>query len=195
MNDKKAEILIREAGAADAGLISVLGGVTFYEAYFEQDAPPDLANYILDAFEINKIRAEIENPQATFFILYLDGKAVGYAKLREDSEVYCIENETAVELQRIYLVERVFGKGLGKLLLNHCLEYAGQKGFSTLWLGVWEENIRARKFYEKYGFRRVGTITFPYGDTVGTNFVMEKVLSKNQPGDQRRPSSNDNNSD
>jgi ribosomal protein S18 acetylase RimI-like enzyme len=176
MNDSPAKIEICRAAVADAKLVSVLGAVTFYEAYFEQDAPADLANYIHESFNLDKIRAEIEDENASFFIIYLENCAVGYAKLREDSETDCVANETAIELQRIYTVERVFGKGIGGRMLNHCLEYAKQKGFRTLWLGVWEENRRAQKFYEKHGFKRVGTLTFPYGASVGINYVLEKVL-------------------
>jgi ribosomal protein S18 acetylase RimI-like enzyme len=176
MNESTDNLEICRAAAADAKLISVLGAVTFYEAYFEQDAPADLANYIYESFELDKIRAEIGDENASFFIIYLDQHAVGYAKLREDSTVDCVNNETAIELQRIYTVERVFGKGVGERLLKHCLEIAKSKGFETLWLAVWEENRRALRFYEKHGFRRVGTSTFPYGETVGILFVMEKVL-------------------
>jgi len=176
MNDSADQIEIRRANAADAKLISVLGAVTFYEAYFEQDSPADLANYIHESFNLDKICAEIEDANATFFIIYQNNHAVGYAKLREDSTVDCVNNKTAIELQRIYVIEKVFGKGIGEILLKHCLEIAKEKGFKTLWLGVWEENRRAQRFYEKHGFRRVGTLTFPYGETVGINFVLEKVL-------------------
>ncbi len=170
------KIKISPATVADAKLISVLGAVTFYEAYFEQDAAHDLANYIHESFELAKIRAEIEDKNAAFFIIYADEKAVGYAKLRNGSKVDCIKNENSIELQRIYTIERVYGTGIGESLLKHCLETAKLQGFETLWLGVWEENKRAQKFYAKYGFTRVGEITFPYGETVGINFVLEKVL-------------------
>ena len=46
-----------------------------------------------------------------------------------------------------------------------------------LWLGVWEENPRALRFYEKHGFERVGTLEFPYADTVGVNAVMQLELN------------------
>jgi diamine N-acetyltransferase len=169
-------ISIKQAETVDAKLISVLGSVSFYEAYFEQDTAHDLANYIHESFELNKIRAEIEDKNAAFFIIYLDQKAVGYAKLREGSKADCIKSKNSIELQRIYTIERVYGKGIGEILLKHCLEIAKQRGFETLWLGVWEENIRAQKFYAKHGFKRVGEITFPYGETVGKNFVLEFLL-------------------
>ena len=176
MPEIAANLKISQATVSDAKLISVLGAVSFYEAYFEQDTAHDLANYIHESFELAKIRTEIEDKHAAFFIIYADEKAVGYAKLREGSKVDCIKNENSIELQRIYTIERVYGKGIGESLLKHCLETAKLKGFETLWLGVWEENIRAQKFYAKYGFARVGEITFPYGETVGINFVLEKVL-------------------
>ena len=176
MNDLAGKTEIRRAAPSDAGLVSLLGTVTFYEAYFEQDEPGSLADYIHEAFEPNKIRAEIEATEAEFFIIFREGRAVGYAKLRIGSKADGVRPENSIELQRIYVVERVFGKGVGERLLRHCLETARAKGFETLWLGVWEENLRARRFYEKHGFRRVGTLTFPYGDTVGINHVMEIVL-------------------
>lgn len=170
------KIEIRKAIGADAKLIRVLGAVTFFEAYFEQDDAHDLANYIHESFDLDKIRAEIADKNAAFFIIYLDSHAVGYAKLRENSRIDCIKTENSIELQRIYVVERVFGKGVGAHLLKHCLETAKAQGFETLWLGVWEENKRAQKFYAKHGFKRAGELEFPYGETVGINFVLEKVL-------------------
>jgi len=58
-------------------------------------------------------------------------------------------------------------------LLNRCVETARAKGYETIWLGVWEQNSAALKFYEKSGFVKVGELQFPYGKAVGTNFVMK----------------------
>ena len=82
MNNIADKIEIRRQ-SVDAKLISVLGAVTFYEAYFEQDNPHDLANYIHESFALEKICAEIEDKNEAFFIIYLNEKAVGYAKMRE----------------------------------------------------------------------------------------------------------------
>jgi diamine N-acetyltransferase len=176
MIETGGEVEIRLAEVSDAGLLSVLGAVTFYEAYYEQDDPPDLAGYILQTYEVNRIRLELEDPGSVYFLLFFEGKAVGYAKLRLNSSVECVPNKNAVELQRIYLVERMFGRGIGDRLMGHCLSFAERNGATQLWLGVWEENRRAQKFYDKHGFYQVGTVTFPYGDTVGINWVMVKDL-------------------
>jgi len=167
---------IRQAQISDANIICALGVTTFYEAYFEQDESGDLANYVLENFSPAQIEVELNNTDSTFLIAELNGKAVGYAKLRENSTVDCLKNENAVELHRIYVLERAKGKGVGGKLLNRCFEMARAKGYETIWLGVWERNLAAIKFYEKLGFVKVGELLFPYGETVGTNYVMRLGL-------------------
>jgi len=167
---------IRQADNSDRNIICALGVTTFYEAYYELDESSDLANYVLESFSLAQIEAELNDTNSTFFIAELNGKTVGYAKLRENSMVDCLENENAVELHRIYILERAKGKGVGVELMNRCFEAARAKGYKTIWLGVWEENPTARKFYEKLGFVKVGELEFPYGETVGTNFVMKMEL-------------------
>lgn len=173
----KDRFSIRQATIDDAELISVLATTTFYEAYFEQDESANLASYIHESFEIENLRSEISDPASTFFLLFVDGKAVGYARTIAGSTLNCISaSEKIIELKRIYLVERFWRAGAGKILLEHCINYAKENGNEIVWLGVWEENVRAHPFYKKFGFREVGTITFPYGDVVGTNLVLQKEL-------------------
>ena len=179
MTQQKAptSVEIRTAREADVQLLSVLGIVTFYEAYFEQDDPTDLANYLCETFSPETTAAELSDPNSTYFIVYSNGVAAGYAKLLRNSTADGIKGKKTVELKRIYLVERVWGTGIGEKLLNHCIDAAQDEGFDSIWLGVWEENVRGLSFYSKHAFVRVGSLEFPYGQTVGINAVMEKKIS------------------
>lgn len=169
-------IKITNAGPADAKLLSVLASATFYEAYFEQDEPHNLADYIIDSFAVEDIAEQIEDRNSTFLIAFLAGKAVGYAKLVAGSREPCITAERTVELKRIYLVERVWRRGVGETLLNRCIQEARRMRMDSIWLGVWQMNSRAKPFYEKNGFVTIGTLEFPYGDAAGINDVMELKL-------------------
>lgn len=170
-------LFIRQADISDVKIICALGVTTFYEAYFEYDDSYDLANYVLENFSRAQIEDELNNRDSTFFIAELNGKAVGYAKLRENSKVECLESDDAIELQRIYILEKAKGKGVGDELMKRCFTAARTKCCKTIWLGVWERNLAAQKFYEKLGFEKVGELQFPYGDTVGTNFVLKMDLT------------------
>lgn len=174
--DMESSIEIRRATPADVLLISALATVTFYEAYFEQDTPDDMAKYLAEAFSEKQIAEEIADPNAVFFIAFREAKAVGYAKLIGGSTADGVTGTNPIELKRIYLVERCWGTGVGEHLLRHCESYGRKHGHDIIWLGVWQENVRGQRFYKKYGYKKVGTLTFPYGETVGINDVMEKPL-------------------
>lgn len=176
MHSSESNILIRRADSDDVKLLSSLQTVTFYEAYFEQDTPEDMANYLYEMFNPERVRNELEDEDSSFYLMFRNDVAVGYAKLIRDCRADGVGSARPVELKRIYLVERVWRQGLGQALLDHCIGVARGEGFESLWLGVWERNERAKGFYVKNGFERVGTIEFPYGDTVGINWVMEKRL-------------------
>lgn len=167
---------IRQATISDIYIISALGITTFYEAYCEQDESNNLANYVLKSFSLEQIDTELNDKNSTFFIAELDKAAVGYAKLRENSKADCIKNENTVELQRIYILEKARSKNVGKNLMQKCYETARNKGYKSIWLGVWKENIEAQKFYKKLGFEQVGELQFPYGNVVGTNLVLRLDL-------------------
>ena len=168
---------IRKADISDVRIICALGVTTFYEAYFEQDETHDLANYVTENFSLAQIESELNDRDSTFFIAEADARAVGYAKLRENSRVECLKGDETIELQRIYILEKAKGKGVGEALMKRCFETARAKNYKTIWLSVWEKNPAAQRFYEKFGFVKVGEHQFPYGNAIGTNFVLKMDLT------------------
>lgn len=76
-------LVIRKATIDDVNLISVLAITTHYEAYFELDPSPDLADYCIRFFNLETVKSELENPSLTYIIAEYKGNAVGFAELRE----------------------------------------------------------------------------------------------------------------
>lgn len=169
-------IFIRKADISDVKIICALGITTFYEAYFLQDDSNDLANYVLENFSVEKIEREIADENSTFFIAEIETSAVGYAKLRENAPAECLQDENTIEIQRIYILDKMRGKRVGDALMKKCFEQARRKNYESVWLGVWEQNFAAQNFYRKYGFEKAGEVHFPYGETVGTNHVLKLNL-------------------
>ena len=169
----KPDVKIRRAAVKDANLLAALGGATNYETYFETDEPEDLAKYIADFFNPPAMKIELEDRNNSFFIAEINSKAVGYAKLREGQPAECVKGENAVELQRIYVLEKMTRHGIGKILLQTCLDEAKSRGFDALWLAVFELNTRAFEFYKRRGFEQVGESEFYYGEQRFNCFVMK----------------------
>ena len=62
-------------------------------------------------------------------------------------------------------------------LMNFALDFAMTNKYEVVWLGVWEHNNRAQKFYWKYGFEKSGhTHPFPIGNTPQTDLWLWKFL-------------------
>jgi diamine N-acetyltransferase len=169
-------LMIRPATISDIHIISALGITTCYEAYFELDPSQDLAEYCVNSFSLEQLTAEIEDVNSTFLIAEFNRKAVGYAKLREGKKIECLKGKNAIEVQRIYILEKVKGKNVGKLLMEKCHEIGREKGYETLWLGVWDKNVAAQKFYEKIGMENIGTTDFSDGKNEFINLVFAKEL-------------------
>ena len=57
-------------------------------------------------------------------------------------------------------------------MMEACLETAVARGYDVIWLGVWEQNLRALAFYRKYGFEVVGNHVFQFGTDAQTDLIM-----------------------
>ena len=172
------QIIIREATADDAKLLTDLSYTTFWDAFAHhpKNAPDDLAHYMRQAFSIEQIEAELSDNNSIFLVAEIDSKPAGYAKLIVGSIEPEITAERPVELSRLYAHQEYLGKGVGQNLMDACYERARNDGHDVMWLGVWEYNPRAQRFYEKNGFRIVGKHTFQLGSDPQTDLLMQIEL-------------------
>jgi len=173
-----SEIEIRQAGGDDAKLLTDLSYTTFWDAFAHhpKNAPDDLAHYMRQAFSIDQITAELADPNSIFLVAAIDKKPAGYAKLIVDHIEPGISAERPIELSRLYSHQEYIGKGVGQNLMDACFDRARNDGRDVMWLGVWEYNPRAQRFYEKNGFRIVGKHTFQLGSDPQTDLLMQTEL-------------------
>lgn len=162
---------IRRATVSDVNILAALGTTTCYEAYFELDPSQDLADYCARIYSPENVQTEFNDPNSTYLIAEINDRAVGFVKLRENKPVECVDGENAIELQRIYVLERVKGSGVGKALLDSSISIGRERGYMQLWLGVWDQNLPAQRFYERIGMKRVGNTVFNDGKNDFINYV------------------------
>lgn len=173
------EITIRKASLEeDADILRDLSSKTFWDAFHDhpKNAPEDLADYMQKAFSPEQIRLEFSEENSIFLIAEVEKEAAGYAKLKIDSTEEGIDAARPMELARLYSKQEFLGRGVGAKLMDECFEIAGQNDCDVIWLGVWEYNSRAQRFYEKYGFRKVGTHIFQLGSDPQIDLLMQKEL-------------------
>jgi len=172
------EIIIRRAIPEDAKLLTDLAYTTFWDAFSHhpKNAPDDLNHYMRQAFNQEQINAELSDANNIFLIAEIEGEAAGYSKIIIDNIEPGITAERPVELSRLYSHQKHLGQGVGQTLMDACFEHARIEDRDVMWLGVWEYNPRAQRFYEKNGFRVVGSHVFLLGKDAQTDLLMQIEL-------------------
>lgn len=160
----------------DAGLIAALGARTFEASFGADNRPEDMAQYLSQNFSKAHIEAQMDEPSTVFLLARERREAVGYAMLRADKTPVSVNGARPVELVRIYVDKGIIGAGYGSALMNACLEEAKKNGHRTIWLGVWEKNLRAIQFYRKWGFTKVGTKEFVLGSDLQRDHIMARPV-------------------
>ena len=169
-------VTIRLGTLEDAALLAELGARTFSDTFAADNTPEDLAVYLAANFNVAEQTAELEDPGSTFLIAEVDGRAAGYAKLRDGEPEQGVAGANPIELVRLYVSREWLGRGIGEQLMRACIDAAQHAGHETLWLGVWERNARAQAFYRKWNFRTVGEHMFELGSDLQRDLVMERAL-------------------
>jgi len=172
-----ASIIINTASTDDLEIIQSLGRQTFSETFAESNSEEAMKIYLEESFSTEKVKSELNNPDSHFFIAWEEDYPVGYLKLNSGAaQTELQDDDTSLEIERIYVKKSHHGQKVGQLLYDQALESAQSLGKNYLWLGVWEKNLRALNFYRKNGFEEFGTHTFTLGDDDQTDLMMKKIL-------------------
>ncbi len=99
----------------------------------------------------------------TFELLVIDGKDAGYM-------VYApYEEPGTMKLHKLYLLEEYQGKGYGQKMLQHVIEAAESRGFTSVILAVNKQNMKAQKAYARFGFEQYKSVQID----IGNGFIMD----------------------
>ena len=167
---------LKQCTVSDFNTLRELSIKTYYETFAHLNTPEDMAAYLEDAFNVERFSKELNDPNSVFSFLYCNEQIAGYLKLNEAPSQTDINDPSAWEMERIYVTSEFQGEGLGRFLIGQAISIAIERKKKYSWLGVWEKNEKAIRFYKKNGFYEIGTHTFVMGEDVQTDYVMRKDL-------------------
>ena len=175
-------IEIKKANQSDIELLQNIGRQTFFEKFTEDNSEENMLKYALEAYSFEKIAGEVNNPNSQFYLATLNNQTIGYLKINLGDAQTELQDPQALELERIYVLKEFQGKKIGQMLYEKTLELAKQAKVNYVWLGVWEENTGAIKFYEKNGFKAFSKHIFMLGDDPQTDIMMKIELNNPKTG-------------
>ncbi|WP_181885077.1 GNAT family N-acetyltransferase [Pontibacter diazotrophicus] len=172
-----SNIFTFRAGANDdAALLADLGWRTFEESFAAYNKPEDMAAFRPTMYSPELQATELADPTTKFILVEVAGEAIAYLKLNKGPAPEAIQAERPLQINRLYITSAWTGRGLGDQLMQLSLEKALQHDHDVVWLTVWEHNERAKRFYQKYGFREVGELEFVLGQDVQRDLYMQREV-------------------
>ena len=164
----------REATAADAATLDRIFDASFCDTFAHLYRPQDLEAF-LSSFGVADWEAQLGDPAYAVRIAEADGSAVGYIKLgplKLDIE----PRGRAILLDQLYILKGFHGAGIAHALMDWAVEEARRRGADEMYLTVYVDNLRARRFYDRYGFEVVGRYDFMVGNHADEDVIMRKRL-------------------
>lgn len=155
-----------------------LAVTTFRETFGHANTEKNLQAYFKNDLSRDTLQQELQNPESQYYFMKQYGDIAGFLKLNYGQAQTEQALENAMEVQRIYILKQYQGQKLGKQLFEFALEKAYASGCDWLWLGVWEHNDKAQRFYQKYGFEKFSEHQFLLGDNDDTDWLLKKPLTK-----------------
>ncbi|WP_269236112.1 GNAT family N-acetyltransferase [Flavobacterium flavigenum] len=172
-----SNIDIKKISLKEINQLQEISKQTFRETFSESNSEEDMKNYLEKAFSNEKITTELINENSEFYFAILENKVIGYLKINFGEAQTELKDSNALEIERIYVTKEFHGKNVGQLLYEKAIERARQQNSKYIWLGVWEENKKAIRFYTKNGFIEFDKHIFKLGNDVQTDIMMKLQLN------------------
>ena len=169
-------VTFRDATPADAGLMAELGPRTFTETFGHLYTRENLAAFLEGHSEANWHK-ELSDDRFAVRLAEHRGEAVGFAKLGPPSLPF-EPRALAIELRQFYLLAPWQGRGVADALMGWVLDTAAARGAGEIYLSVFVDNPRARRFYERHGFEPIGRYDFMVGSHADEDIVMRLSLKR-----------------
>jgi len=147
----------------DVERLAALAAATFAETY-DDLSHEQVADYCREVLSAERFRASALRVD-TLLLLAREGsdRDLGYAQLEPTEPPAPVVGRSAVELVRLYVRREAQGRAIGGALLRAGLAWARGAGHDVCWLRVWDRNPRGVGFYEREGFRIVGSEPYRAG--------------------------------
>ncbi len=145
---------------------------TFIDAFEAVNNPKDFKTYIDFAFNKDKIEKELICEDSDFYFVRRKEEVVGYFKINWNEAQTDIRLPESMELERIYVLESFQGQQIGEWILEEVKKIALRMRKQFVWLGVWQKNLAAIKFYERHGFVKFSTHPYYIGADKQTDWLM-----------------------
>lgn len=181
MMQQSGAMMLEVPAVADAAALSACAQRIFCDTFAHMNYPPaDLATFLEWAMGVDAYARLIADPAYALRIVRgADGAIVGFVK-GGPNDLPLPDGDPLPaqtwELHQLYLDRSAQGSGIADAMMTFVEQEARARGTVALYLSVWVDNERAKRFYARHGFVEVGKNPFHVGSVVDDDRVWRKWL-------------------
>ncbi len=170
-------ISYRDAVAPDAPALAAVARDTFVATFGHLYPAEDLSAFLAQACSVGTQAAHLADAETEIRLAIEGGALCGFCHIGAFKLSFDAGDRRPLELHRLYVVERAKGVGIAATLMDWALSRMRARGAEDAYLGVYQDNPRAHRFYQRYGFEVIGAYKFSVGATLDDEFVMRARLA------------------
>jgi ribosomal protein S18 acetylase RimI-like enzyme len=170
----RVTVTYRGAVRGDAATLDRIFNESFCDTFAHLYRPEDLEAF-LSSFGLSDWESQLADPSYSFRLAEADGEPAGFAKLGP-VKVPVETTRPAILLDQLYVLKEHHGVGIAQALMDWTIAEASERGAEEMYLTVYVDNHRARRFYDRYGFEAVGRYDFMVGTHADEDIIMRKAL-------------------
>jgi diamine N-acetyltransferase len=169
--------ILRDGRPDDAALLANFWRDRYVETFAHLYRPQDLAAFLAASYGVDRQYAELLDQAGAHRLAFAaDGALVGACGVGPLKLPINPGAAQSYELHRLYLTAAAQGGGLADALMTWALDRARARNAARMYLGVYSENHRAKRFYSRWGFVRVGGYDYVVGDAVDPEDIMMRPM-------------------
>lgn len=167
-------IAYRDATPADAAALHELFDSVFCATFAHLYRSEDLQAF-RSSSGVPDWERQLADPAFAVRVAEVDGTPAGYIKIGPVK--LAIDGKSAsILVDQLYVRAEHHGTGIARELMDWGIDEARRRGAEALYLTVFIDNHRARRFYDRYGFEDVGRYAFMVGEQADEDIIMRKAL-------------------
>jgi len=148
---------LRSAAVSDAAAMVEFLRISNEETYFMMRYPEEIT--LTEDEEKTILKNWEEQSNKLLLLALIDGEIVGSCGIAPVAEHLKTKHRGRFGIS---VRKKYWNIGIGSLLLREILSFAKKDGIEQVELGVYSDNLRAQKLYERFGFTEWGRLPNAY---------------------------------
>ncbi|WP_137283978.1 GNAT family N-acetyltransferase [Halorussus salinisoli] len=170
------EVSVRPATPGDVADVRRVARESWHAAYDDVLGAKTVESVVSDWYDLFDLRQSVEREDGVFLVAEREVDDDAGTELLGFGQGVLDDEDAAAQLPRIYVHPDHWGEGVGSAIIDRIETWVAERGAERLRLVVLADNEVGNAFYERRGYRTVGSRESEFAGETVTDYVREKEL-------------------